>query len=52
MQCAYDSYLVSDVEHGVIVGCDDEFVYGAEDHCMPVVFLICITCLIINFALH
>ena len=50
MQCAYDSYLVFDVKHGGIVGCDDNVVYAAEYHCIPLVFLICIACVIIKYA--
>ena len=40
-----DSYSVSDVKLGDIVGFDDYFVYDAEDHCIPLVFITCTTCL-------
>ena len=42
---SHDSDFVSDVKQGDIVGCDDYFVHDAEDHCIPPVFLTCITCL-------
>ena len=41
-----------DVRHSAIVGCDDQVVYVAENNCIPLVFLTCITCLIIYFILH
>ena len=44
--------LVFDFRRSVIVGCDDQVVYVAENHCIPLVFLTCITCLIIYFVLH
>ena len=44
--------FVFDVRDSVIVGCDDWFVYVAENNCIPLFFLTCITCLIIYFVLH
>ena len=41
----HDSDFVSDVKQDDMVGCDDYFVYDAEDHCITLVFLTCITCL-------
>ena len=32
------------------LGCDDNVVYAAEYHCIPLVFLICIACVIIKYA--
>ena len=44
--------LVFDAKHNVIVGCYHQVVNLAENHCIPLVFLTCITCLIICFVLH